>query len=194
MTKDFTHGGSAYYIGWDVDNTTAGAANLLFKVSSNGGAGNDSPVVWWKTFLIGDNELTWDGDTILTDASSVNADTLDSLDSTQFLRSDVADTMLNELTISNATYGNHLKFERSGHEWELSPSTDGSLNFTHPAGGGQNRLEVPGLDSIARMTAWGVNVMQWGDSGDNILDNTIDESEIEDSFCGKRFSTAWWNR
>lgn len=106
---------------------------------------------------------------------------LDGIDSTQFLRSDIADTMLNELTISNATYGNHLKLERSGHEWEISPSTDGSVNFTHPAWGGQNRLEVPGLESTARITVGETNVMLWGDSGDNIQDGTIDGSEIQDN-------------
>ena len=151
----FTHGGSAYYIGWDLDNTTAGAANLDFKVSSNGWAGNDAAVTWGKIFRIGDNELTWDGDTILTDASNVDADTLDTLDSTQFLRSDVADTMSAKLTINNSTYNNHLRFIRSGETWDVTPSTDGSLDFLHTAGAGLNKIDVPWLGATGNVTADG---------------------------------------
>jgi hypothetical protein len=35
---------------------------------------------------VGDNELTWDGNNILTDASNVDADTLDGIDSTGFIQ------------------------------------------------------------------------------------------------------------
>lgn len=60
--------------------------------------------------------------------------------------------MAAELTLNNANYGEHLRFIRAGETWEVSPSTDGSLNFTHPSGAAQNRLEVPGLESTNRMT------------------------------------------
>lgn len=58
-----------------------------------------------------------------------DANLLDGLDSTQFIRRDIADTKLNQLTIDNSAYGNHLRLTRLTQDWELTPSTDGSLNF-----------------------------------------------------------------
>ena len=104
---------------------------------------------------------------------------LDWLDSTIFARKDTTNTFLEALTISNANYNAHLNLIRSGETWNITPSTDGSLNFLHPSGWSDNRLEVPGLDSSARITVWGTNVFLYWDSWDNIQDDTIDSSEIQ---------------
>jgi hypothetical protein len=98
----FTHGWSAFYIGWNLDDTVAWSANLDFKVSSNWGLGNDSAVTWWKVFRVGDNELTWDGNNILTDASNVDADTLDGIDSTGFIQVNTSWDQIQDNTIDSS--------------------------------------------------------------------------------------------
>lgn len=103
------------------------------------------------------------------------------VNSTSYVRNDAANTFTEKVTITNPDYDNHLRIQRWTQIWDISPSTDGSLNIFKPGGGWQNRLEVPGIESASRITVWGTNVFQYWDSGDNILNNTIDSSEIQDN-------------
>jgi len=64
----FTHSGTAFYIGGNLDNASG---SLSFKVASNGGSGDDTAVTWGYLLTIGSATLTWNGDNVLTDADSL---------------------------------------------------------------------------------------------------------------------------
>ncbi len=80
----FTRAGTAFYLGGDLDSTSAGT--LTLKVASNSGAGNDQPVVWGTSLSLTSNTLsgpaatfptinTGSGTMELGDAAVSNGDT-----------------------------------------------------------------------------------------------------------------------
>lgn len=96
----FTHGGGAMLIGGNIDNVNATGTSMELKVSSNGGAGNGQPVTWGSSLLIGPSSITYGG-VDLTSTDGGDADTLDGLNSTQFLRSDANDSTTGNLGVGN---------------------------------------------------------------------------------------------
>ena len=49
------------------------------------------------------------------------------------------------LQIASSTYNDHLQFVRSTEQWNVTPSTDGSLDFSRPAGTGTARVDFPSI-------------------------------------------------
>ncbi len=58
----FTHAGTAYYIGGNVD---SGAGTLQLKVATNGGAGIGEAVAWGPTLTIGPTDLLWNNNEVV---------------------------------------------------------------------------------------------------------------------------------
>jgi len=90
----------------DFHNTSGDTSDFAVRLDTNGTSG-----------------LRINGSNILTTASTIDADTLDNLDSTQFLRSDIADTMTGNLSIENA--GPQLTLK------DTTDSDDINLSFTN---------------------------------------------------------------
>lgn len=65
----FTHAGTAFYIGGNLD---SGGGTLQLKVASNGGAGVGEAVAWGPTLSIGASALTWNGVDLATTADLTN--------------------------------------------------------------------------------------------------------------------------
>lgn len=102
----FTHGGTAFYIGGDVDNATGGTLNL--KVASNPGGGIGAAVTWGNVLAITASALTWGGDTIWHagnggTGSGLDADLLDGLEAAAFMRSNTNTSTTGNLTIDGTT-------------------------------------------------------------------------------------------
>ncbi len=123
----FTHWGSAFFIGWDLDNINPWSANLDFKVSTNGGAWNDAAVTWGKIFRIGDNELTWDGNSILTSGDSIPGDSItdNTIDSSEIQ----ADTLTDADLAPNSVWNSELIDLPTVTQLNLASWNDNGVRF-----------------------------------------------------------------
>tara|TARA_Y100000361_G_scaffold8775_1_gene7145 strand:- start:2221 stop:4662 length:2442 start_codon:yes stop_codon:yes gene_type:complete len=76
--------------------------------------------------------LTYDGNEVLTSASTVNAATLDSLDSSQFLRSDASDTMVGNFNLTgNFSLTAELNFLSASDTSRYLDAQVGTADGTH---------------------------------------------------------------
>ena len=140
-------------INFDTNNNNSGG--LAFTVGHNGQVGDASYEELLR--INGDSTFTYKGNRVLHEGvdgagSGFDTDFLDSLDSTQFLRSDVNDTMNAQLTINTSgTIGTtnfnngHLKIGTASDGLALDPNeifATGDLIAT--AAGGNIRLESSG--------------------------------------------------
>ncbi len=148
----FTHGGGAVVMTSNID-ATANTA-LTIKVSSNPGAGNDQPVTWGSSLVVTPSDVTFGGTSLVpgaetdpqvgtltngnfctTDGSAVNcttaessidAGTLDGINSTAFLRSNADDSTTGNLGFTSG-HGKGLRFWNSdSYKIYMSQVSDGT--------------------------------------------------------------------
>ncbi len=158
----FTHWGTAFEIGWLLDSANG---EMELKVATNGWAWVWQAVSWWPSLVVWQSNLTWGGNTILTDASSVNADTLDSIDSTGFFTKTEIPWLQN-----------------NSWDWISSVTSHGYINLW-PANTSYAHIytNMPSFYFNRDISILWSNVLKVGDSGDSIADGTIDSSEIQDN-------------
>jgi hypothetical protein len=70
-----------------------------------------------------------------------------------YINNDVPSLFKGELRLESDNYGNHLKLKRLSETWDITLSTDGSLDFSRSAGTGSAIVDVPGL-RIGNNVAW----------------------------------------
>lgn len=97
----FSHTGTAFYIGGNQD---INSGTLQLKVASNGGAGTGASVTWGNTLDIGASTLTWGGNTIWHSGndgagSGLDADTVDGLNPSIFMRTNASTSTSGNLTV-----------------------------------------------------------------------------------------------
>lgn len=128
-TRNFTTEGGFSYTTFDgsTSNKPSGSynnANGVITMNTHSGSYNwqlaftNNQGKMFSRYRNGGSYSSWNE--ILTSATSVNADTLDSINSTQFLRSDTSDTMSGQLEISHNAE-NHLNINSS--------TTSGAIHF-----------------------------------------------------------------
>jgi hypothetical protein len=117
----------------------------------------DSPVIG-QTFTSANRTWTYNGSAWVGDYSSTgNADTIDGIDSSQFLRSDTSDTIVGNLSIGGVTgstpltSGSQYKLKMGQQYWNGTKGTDGSIklelysintNDTYGLGVSASELEI----------------------------------------------------
>jgi hypothetical protein len=163
----FTHAWTAFNIGWSLD-SSGGALEL--KVASNGWAGNDQAVTWWPALVVWQSSLTWNGSSVLTAASTIDADTLDGYNSSQ-------SSTVSTVAVRDASWDINARIFRSEYDttnsnvWFIMTQVNtGTNNYIRPTTPAQFRSAVTDSSYI--------NV---GSSWDQIADGTIDSTEIQNN-------------
>ena len=134
-----------------------------------------------KVYVItGTNPASASDWTALSYPTGGNADTLDSLDSTQFLRSDASDTATGNITFEDSTLLLDNTSSSKG-PWEFSQAASGDLQVTiSGTSGAELKLSADGSDyTTANLQIGGNNVLTTADegSGNGIDADTVDGLE-----------------
>ena len=177
----FTHGGGAMYIGGNIDATSNTTMSL--KVSSNAGAGDNQAVAWGSSLDIGANSITFGG-VDLTNTDGGDADTLDGLNSTQFLRSDADDSTTGRLGVGSGDRDGTLTITGAPDISAVNTAGQGGLVIQDNAGNASgtkmrvdaNEIQVSanGSPSTILINPFGGNIDLGNATTEVDIDGTLD--------------------
>ena len=156
----FTHAGSAIYVGGPIDSANA---YLQMMVADNGGAGTGSAVSFGDELRIYHDLITWNGSRMLTttdegSGNNLDADTVDNLHASQFLRTDANDIFSGTADAGSyirindnreLRFGNSNDFRIFYDESYHGPDAAGNL-YTQEGSSGSNDLIIHSSRSSGR--------------------------------------------